>query len=426
MPGAPPLAAYDALTSLARPLLRAWLAWRAVLGRELTERISERFGANANPPHPGPWVWVHAASLGEAATALPIVQAIERRGYAVVLTTGTVSSARLLTGRLGPKSAHRFAPLDVAPWVGRFLDGWRPVLAARMESEIWPVTLDQLKRRDIPSLVVNGRLSDSALRGWNRAPGLARAVFGAITMAIAQSKADADRYRHLGVKNAVSAGNIKFSVAALSYNPAALARLRGELGTRPRWLAASIHPGEDTICANAHALVRDRLPGAVLVAAPRHPDRAAAMAHTFTAAGLNVARRSMDQALTPETDVYLADTVGELGLFYRLCPVTFIGKTFVVGGGQNPVEAAQLGCALIWGSDMSNFRDIAAQFQAERAAIAIDNPTALGAAIIDSLLDKDGRTAMAVRAEEIARRQSGALAATLALMEPYLPDRGIN
>jgi 3-deoxy-D-manno-octulosonic-acid transferase len=150
------------------------------------------------------------------------------------------------------------------------------------------------------------------------------------------------------------------------------------------------------------------------------------MAHTFTAAGLNVARRSMDQALTPETDVYLADTVGELGLFYRLCPVTFIGKTFVVGGGQNPVEAAQLGCALIWGSDMSNFRDIAAQFQAERAAIAIDNPTALGAAIIDSLLDKDGRTAMAVRAEEIARRQSGALAATLALMEPYLPDRGIN
>ncbi len=412
--------AYRILTTIAGLALPHWLALRAKRGKEDPARIAERRGVSAVPRPAGRLVWFHAASVGEALSILPLVDAVLAQGWRVLVTTGTVTSARLLAERMPKAAIHQFVPLDYLPWVQRFLDHWHPELVLWTESELWPNTLSEIAARKIPAFLINARLSDRSLQGWKRAPGFAREMLAAFTLIIAQSDEDKARFTQLGATGVVGAGNLKLAAAPLPVDETALATLRAEISKRPRWLAASIHPGEDTIAAQAHHTVKARHAGLLTIIVPRHPQKAGDMAAAITAMGLKVARRSLSDIIAPDTDIYIADTMGELGLFYRLCDLAFMGKSLAVGGGQNPAEAAQLGCSLLLGPDMSNFRETSAALIGCKAAVEVRNPAALAAAIEWLLQDSRTRARMSENARAAVARHADAVNETLAHLAPYL------
>ncbi|MDX2145646.1 MAG: 3-deoxy-D-manno-octulosonic acid transferase [Rhodospirillaceae bacterium] len=403
-----------------------WLRWRLARGLEYPDRWREKFGEASLERPTGQLIWCHAASIGESLSILPLIEAIARQKFSVLLTTGTVTSAQLVQPRLTQGALHQFAPLDHAPWIARFLDHWRPSLALRVDSEIWPNTLDQLNRRGIAVIQINGRLSRRAAEGWQRAPRFSRAVFSSLALVLAQSGADAQRFSALGATSVVATGNLKLALPPLGFDQAQLDSLKSDLGDRPRWLAASIHPGEDEIVASVHRRVKQVIPQTCLVVVPRHPGRGQAMVKDFSDRGLTVALRSARQPILSNTDVYIADTLGELGLFYQLCPVVFMGKTFAVGGGQNPAEPAQIGCALVWGPDMSNFEELAATLVARGGAIGVRDQDALAQAIGDLLTDRARAQAMAAAGQSVIAENSEALAKTLSQLAPYLKRLAIE
>lgn len=412
--------AYRTLTALAGPALPRWLAIRAARGKEDAARLGERSGVTQRPRPSGQLVWFHAASVGESLSVLPLIGAVQALGWQVLVTTGTLTSAKLLDERMPAGAIHQFAPLDHLPWVRRFLDHWRPDLVLWTESELWPNALHEIAGRSIPAVLLNARLSDRAFQGWRRWPGFARDVLAAFSLVIAQSEDDAQRFGALGARRVIGAGNLKLAAVPLPADEGVLAALRSEIGARPHWLAASIHPGEDLIAGQVHHAVKRLHPGLITVVVPRHPQKGADMAANFAAQGLKVARRSAGEPPGANTDIYIGDTMGELGLFYRLCNLVFMGKSLAVGGGQNPAEAAQLGCALILGADMSNFREITADLIKRRAAIEARNTEALSAAVEWLLKDSRTRTQMGENARAAMARHEGAVAETLGHLAPYL------
>lgn len=347
------LSLYRYATALAAPLLPFWLAHRAKCGKEIAGRLPERHGI-ANVPRPaGRVIWVHAASLGETMSALTLIGVLADHA-SVLLTTGTLTSAALATRRA--PAIHQFAPLDTPHSTARFLDHWRPEAAVFVESEIWPNLLRGLDARQVPRFLLNARLSARSAARWARFPAATRALFGGFAVIAAQSGADAAALRGLGLDRVEAPGNLKFATPLLPDDPAARAAIASAC-PGPRILAASTHLGEDAPVIAAHRALLAGYPGLTTIIVPRHPERAEAIA--TLAAGLPLARRSRDEIPAPG-GIYLADTLGELGLFYRLCPIAYIGGSLAPIGGHNMIEAAQLGCAAITGPHIANFAEAAA------------------------------------------------------------------
>jgi len=394
--------AWWAAATLAAPTLHLHLRLRARRGKEDPDRLAERWGDAASRP-PGRLFWVHAASVGEMLSALPVIAAMAAGDPALrfLVTTGTRTAATLLPRRLPPELAarvvHRYAALDVPAWVARFLDSWRPDAAAFVESELWPNLLAAAHRRRIPLALVNARLSAGSAARWRRwAPGLAARLLGGFRLVLAQSVADAERLRALGAAGVTAPGNLKFAAPPLPAEPDTLAALRAAIGERPVWLAASTHPGEEAIAAAAHRALLLAHPRLLLVLAPRHPERGAVLAASL---GAGVARRAAGELPTSATAIYLADTMGELGLFYRIARVALVGGSLVPHGGQNPLEPARLGCAILVGPHTANFADPVARLLAAGGArrVAADSE-ALAAAIIALVDSPEARAAMTVAA----------------------------
>ena len=381
--------------AMLEPALRVMLARRVRRGKEVAGRLGERRGVDATPRPVGRLVWIHAASVGETVSAVPVVEALQGR-VTVLVTTGTVTAARLLVQRC-PGVLHRFVPLDVPRWVGRFLDHWRPDAAAFVESELWPNMLAACQRRGVRLMLLNGRLSEGSARAWARAPGFARRVVGAFEAVWAQSDADADRLRSLGGRGVCSPGNLKFAAAALPVDVGELARLQALLGDRPRWLAASTHPGEEAVAAGVHRRLAAEFPGLVTAIAPRHPERGEAIA-----AELGARRRLGGEDPAPG-DMWVADGLGELGLLYRLFPVVFIGKSLGgEGGGQNPLEAARLGCALAAGPAMANQADAVAVLSRAGGLATVADEAGLADWVGVRLRDPAGAAASGQAAQAVA------------------------
>ena len=372
--------------TLAAPLLPLWLRLRLRRGKELAGRLPERRGLQAARP-PGPLLWLHAASIGETLSLLPVLDALAARApaLAILLTTGTVTSAALLERRLPPalraRVIHRFVPLDVPAWVARFLDAWRPDAAGLVESELWPNLIRAARARRIPLVLINGRLSARSAARWRLAPALGRELMGAFALVLAQGEADAARFAALGARAVRAAGNLKEAAPPLPADPAALAALQAAIGARPVVLGAATHPGEEAMLVAAHRRLAADFPGLLTILAPRHPERGPAL--EAEAAGLPVARRAAGALPGPETALYIADTLGELGLFYRLARVALVGGSLVPHGGQNPLEPARLGCPILLGPHTANFADIVARLLAAGGARRVEppEPGALAAAI---------------------------------------------
>jgi 3-deoxy-D-manno-octulosonic-acid transferase len=343
---------YRVATNAIAPLLPWWLARRAARGKEIQSRLPERYGIAGRDRPTGRLVWVHAASMGETMAALPLITALARHAV-VLLTTGTTTSAELAATRAA--AIHQFIPLDVPSYVARFLDHWRPDAAIFIESELWPNLLAALDARAIPRFLFNARLSARSAARWRRVPSAIRPIFGGFALITAQSPHDAAALRDLGLRGIglpaiESWGNLKFAAPDLPDDePARHALMDACPG--PWLLAASTHPGEDTPVIAAHRALCRLHPSLTTIIVPRHPNRADAIASL--AGSLPLARRSRGEMPRPG-GLYLADTMGELGLFYRLCPLAFIGGTLVPVGGHNMIEAAQLGCATIIGPHYEN------------------------------------------------------------------------
>ncbi len=328
------LALYRGLTVAVGPLVGPVLRRRAAGGKEDPARLGERLGHAALPRRDGPLVWLHASSVGESLSVLGLIDRLlsARPGLALLMTSGTVTSARLLADRLPARAVHQFVPVDRPAAVRRFLDHWRPDLAIWVESELWPNLVRATQARGIATALIQGRMSARSFAKWRRARGLVAPLLKGFDLVLAQTEADAERMRDLGAAPTVT-GTLKYSNPPLPVDETALAELRGAIGARPVWLAASTHPGEeDTVSRAHHALAADN-PGLLTIVAPRHPERGVALAHLAKAAGLRVARRGAGEALRGDTQLYLADTMGELGLFYRVADLVFVGGSLVPHGG---------------------------------------------------------------------------------------------
>jgi 3-deoxy-D-manno-octulosonic-acid transferase len=405
-----PLAArllYAGAATLAAPGLRLMLRWRLTRGKEIAGRLAERRGVDPTPRPPGRLLWLHAASVGEAASLLPVLQ--ELAGLAptltVLLTTGTVTSAALLAHRLpevglDQRVLHRFVPLDVPAWAERFLAHWQPDAAGFLESEIWPNLLGACRRHGVKLMLVNARLSARSAARWRRLPGVARALFGGFCHVQAQSEADARRLAALGAPPAVVVGNLKFAAAPLPVAEAELDRLRALLRDRPVWLAASTHRGEEVVVAEVHADLAARHPRLLTIVVPRHPGRGAEIEAAFR--DVAVARRAAGADPPAASGVWIADTLGELGLFYRLAGIAFVGGSLVAHGGQNPLEPARLGCAVAVGPHAGNFADVVAVLEAAGALVRVADAAGLAAWVGTLLRDPARRQAMGEAGERAA------------------------
>lgn len=417
---------YRGVTTLALPLIECYLARRRAAGREDPARADERRGRTGLARPAGTVVWLHAASVGESLSALCLIERIldEHPAWHLLMTTGTVTSARLLATRLPPRAIHQYVPVDRPKWVCRFLDHWRPDLALWMESEFWPNLVGATQDRGIPMILVNARISLKSFAGWRRWPGMIRPLLAGFAMLLAQDEDEAGRLRALGALSVKVPGNLKFAASALPVDEDALGHMLGACAGRPLWLAASTHPGEEAIAGQVHQRLRDAHPGLLTVIAPRHPSRGSAIAHDLADGGLTIARRSLDQPITPETEIYVADTLGEFGLLYRLSPVAFVGGSLVPHGGQNVLEAARLGAAVIHGPHMGNFRAAIAQLHAAGGAIEIADAEGLGDAVAGLLADPVARDRQVEAAKRVASDQDGVLDAVVAELAPYLAAVG--
>ena len=410
-----------AATSMA-PALRVHLRRRAAHGHEIMERLPERFGVDPTPRPPGRLLWIHAASVGEAMSILPVLTALRDRAK-VLFTTGTVTSQTLLNKTIltqdpAANILARFAPLDVPAWVEHFLSHWCPDAACFVESELWPNQLAACRARGIPLMLLNARMSPRSFARWRRAPGFARWMLDGFTQIRARSDQDAERLRALGARHVESPGDLKFAAEPLPMDQLELDRLKVVLRERPIWLAASTHPGEEVLIAAAHRLVAAKHPGLLTIIAPRHPDRGPDLA-----AQLHAPRRAIGQPPPEVAGVWIADTMGELGLWYRLASIAFVGRSLIApGGGQNPLEPVRLGCAIAVGPYTGNFVDHVTLLRDAGGLVEVADTADLARFVTDMLDHPDQRSRLAENAATVVRRHADLPAKTAEALLALLPS----
>jgi len=414
------LRAYRLLSATAVPLVPLVLARRLKRGKENRARLFERRGEARIARPEGSLVWLHAASVGELSGVLPLIDRIRARGVEMLVTTGTVTSGGLAAQRLPRGVIHQFLPVDVPRYMRRFLEHWKPDLALFVESDLWPNMMIEATRRGVPMIMVNGRLSPSSFQRWRYLPNSITNLLQRFDLCLASTPGDAERLNESGAPRVVTTGNLKLDVPAPPAEKAKLTALEDAIAGRPVIAAASTHAGEESIVIEAHRRLRGNFPNLLTLIAPRHAERGPGVVEIATTAGLTVAQRSRGELPRATTDIYVADTMGELGLIYRLTPIVFIGGSLVRHGGQNPVEAVKLGAAILHGPHVWNFAEIYAALDEARGAEPVADADRLTAGIAAWLTDP----AACARAAETARTTvdalGGALEHTLKSLDPYL------
>jgi len=409
---------YRLATDAAAPLLCRHLQRRAAKGKEDSSRLAERWGEASLPRPPGRLGWLHGASMGETQSLLPLMSALHARepGLTLLVTTGTLTAAGLVAKRAPAGVLHQYLPLDRRAWVSRFLDHWRPDFALWAESEFWPNLLAAARQRRLPMALVNGRLSERSLARWRWAPSIIGPLLEGFSVVLVQDEAQGLRLSKLGAAGVRALGNLKFAAAPLPVDEAALAALAAGIEGRDVWLAASTHPGEEAIAAAVHKALAALRPRLLTIIVPRHAERGTAIATELASAGFKIARRSAGQRIAPETEIYLADSMGELGLFYRLAPVALIAGSYR-WQGHNPVEPAQLGAAVVSGPKLANFAEIYRRMAAAGAVEIVEEESL--PATIDRLL-ADPKPAAARAQAFAAAEAAGILDRILAALEPVI------
>jgi 3-deoxy-D-manno-octulosonic-acid transferase len=414
------LALYRLATQAATPFADILLQTRLKRGKEHSTRLPERRGETEIPRPTGALVWLHGASVGELVAALPLVERIRARGLSVLVTSGTVTSAKIAHQRLPAGVIHQFIPLDVPGFVTRFLDHWRPSLALFVESDLWPNLIVASGQRGIPLILINGRLSERSYQRWRLMPGLIGALLRSFDLCLVRTRDDARRYGDLGASHVTIVGNLKLDAPPLPVDEQKHAALATALDGRPVLAAASTHPGEENLILEVHQRLRASFPDLLSLIVPRHPERGGEIAATAANFGLQPELRSAGALPRAPTDVYVCDTVGELGLIYRLAPIVFMGGSLVAHGGQNPIEAIKLGAAILHGPFIANFAEIYAALDGARGADLVGNADRLANQVANWLKDEAARRRVVAAGQKTVDALGGALERTLAALDPYL------
>jgi 3-deoxy-D-manno-octulosonic-acid transferase len=416
------LRVYAAVATIVSILTLPHLLMRARAGKEDLERIAERRAITKYERPQGRLIWLHAASVGEILSALPLAKELLLHNLAdnILVTTGTVSSARMVDERAVDNIIHQYVPLDVPRYAGRFIHHWQPDGAIFIESELWPNLIYEIALANIPLAFVNGRMSEKSFARWQRWPASSKNLFKTVQLVLAQSADHASRFSALGAVDVRHLGNLKFDTPALPVSENALVSFNAMVGQRPVWLAASTHEGEERLIAEAHFIIRKRYPELLTIIVPRHPDRASTIVKMLEELQLVVARRSKAEPAVAKSDVYLADTLGELGLFYRYCDIAFIGGSLVEVGGHNPIESAQLGCVVIHGPHVQNFVDTYKLLNNIEGVVVVKNENELANQVTDLLSQEERRKKLNRMSQvEITRNKGSLERIVLALSDKF-------
>lgn len=428
-PSSPParpgmsLRTYRFATRLLQPAAPLVLRYRENRGKEDPARRGERFGKSSLPRPAGPLFWIHAASVGETNAILPLVEALRdaRPDVHCLLTTGTCTSAGLAAQRLGQGAIHQYLPLDSPEYARRFLQHWQPDVAVLTESEIWPNLILEAHAASIPLVLVNARMSNRSFKGWRRRPGISAPLFNRFDLVLAQNEKFAQWFSQLGARRVKAIGNLKIDAPPPPVDQAAYEALFEAVGGRRRYVAASTHEGEEEIIGQAHRLLANEFEDFLTILAPRHPERGTVIAEALKMNGFRVTQRSELKLPDARTEIYIADTIGELGTFYALSPVAFIGGSLVDKGGQNPIEAVRHQTAVLTGRSWHNFRDAYQALKRHDAMQEVGSAAELAAAVAGLLHDDVGLEAMRANADLAIESLSGALDETVSAVLRYLP-----
>lgn len=411
---------YTLVFRLALPVILARLWWRGRAAPAYRQRVTERFGFGDALP-PGPTLWLHTVSVGEFMAAVPLIRRLQQAypNHQLLITTTTPTGAERVRATFGDQVFHRYLPYDLPGSMARLLDRAHPDLALMMETEIWPNLYHVCRRRQIPLVLVNARMSARSARGYARLASLSRDTLRCLSAVAAQSEADRDRLITLGAfaERVEVTGSIKFDLELAADLPQRAAALREALGTgRPVWIAASTHGGEDEWVLDAFARLREQVPTALLVLVPRHPERFDAVAELCRRRQLVAVRRSEQRRCAADTQVFLGDSMGELMLFYAAADVAFVGGSLVPTGGHNPLEPAALGLPVLMGPHTFNFAEITRLLSEAGGLHTVQDAASLAQAVTELLQNEHQRQVMGESAKALVAKNRGALGRVLALL----------
>lgn len=402
---------YAVLTIVLSPFILVWILVRIFQKKEDLSRLNERFGWIRKPRPKGQLIWLHGASVGECLSMMPLIDEILRRDpqVHVMVTSGTKTSAKLMAKRLPERAFHQYIPIDLPGATRRFVKHWNADLVLWFESDFWPNMLQAVAKNKKPLVLLNGRISDRSFDRWCKAKKVITPLLQLFTLCFGQTNEDANRLEILGAKQVVCVGNLKFSAVNPPYDAVELNELLDQIGSRPRCIAASTHEGEEAMILSFHADVKRAFPSFLSIIVPRHPERGDEVEALFVSAGLRVARRSRGDKITLKTDVYLADTIGEMGLLYRLAPIAFVGGSLVPFGGQNMLEPMRLGRLVMVGPYTFNFREIVKEASSDGALIRVQVPSEVLGNAVRFLTHPEEMEPVMKRAQTFATSQMAVL-----------------
>jgi len=414
---------YRIFVTLAMPFIFILLFIRRRRGKEDPARFGERLGKKMPPRPKGRLIWMHGASVGECLSMQPLINRLLEKNpeLHIMVTSGTVTSAALMKKRLPERAFHVYVPVDFCGSTERFVRHFKPDAVLWFESEFWPNILYQIHRQGIPLVLLNGRISDRSFARWQRFLCLIKPILNLFTFVFGQTEEDARRLRVLGAKDAVCVGNIKCAAPPAPYSADDLKKLLSAIGNRPCWVGGSTHPDEESQMADVHKNLLKIFPNLLTISAPRHPERREEIKAAFEKRGLKVAVRSKGEKITDDVQVYLADTLGEMGLIYRLAPIVFVGGSLIPFGGQNMLEPMRLARVVIIGPHAFNFRAIVASGKEKGALIEVPDKQVLQKNLQFYLQNPQEAETLAGKAEKLACSEMAVLDRVYQVLE----SRGI-
>ena len=419
------LKAYKTITQILQPITPFIISRRAKKGKEDLSRKNERLGKPITARPNGKLIWFHAASVGETNAILPLMHELQKQRPDLhqLLTTGTVTSANIAGKRLPEGALHQYIPIDIPNYIDSFLSHWKPDTAFFAESEIWPNLIIETGKRNIPLILLNGTMSEKSFKTWRKRAEMARIIFSQFSMMLVQNRTLEKRFRKLGTRKIHNVGNLKIDAPLLPIDTNELNKLKLMFKNKKIFLAASTHAGEDEIIAKAHKLIKKQIPDFLTIIAPRHPERATDIIEKLQEINLKVTRRTTDKPPYNEADIYLADTIGEMGLFYSLAQISFLGGSLIPHGGQNPIEAIKLNSAILTGPHWHNFNDIYNSLRKQNAVKEVNSELEIADIVLEYFNTPTQIDNSIQLAKNTIEELSGALQKTLTLITPYLPPQ---
>ncbi|MFV9874887.1 MAG: 3-deoxy-D-manno-octulosonic acid transferase [Rickettsiales endosymbiont of Dermacentor nuttalli] len=416
------LAIYRIITRTVWPLEYLYFLYRRLINKEDKQRFNERLGEASVKRPVGKLLWIHAASVGESLSIISLLNLIMQKfpNIKILITTGTVTSAKIIRQKLPISVIHQYIPIDNIRYVRKFLNYWNPYVSIWLESELWPNLIFETAK-NCNMILLNARMSDISYNRWHKLPNFIRSLLEQFSVIIPQSKNDAEKFQNLGATKIMYLGNIKYSAAPLSLHQIELDKLQYMIKDRKFWVAASTHEGEEEKIADTHIKLKALYPDILTIIVPRHPERVHSIKKMLSTRKLTLVVRTSGEYIHDKTDVYLVDTLGELGLFYHLAEIALIGGSFITnGGGHNPIEAAYHKCAIIMGPHILNFSEICQTFKEREAILLLDGDQELIDTLVALFEDNDKRTCLATNAKNLVNEMSYISSNVLNYISPFL------